>query len=82
MQLFQELFEHLLLHCKNHQSDLQNQSHLTVVEALMRVMHEFLMFRAKEQQALDTAQEVGEQQEHETTMKPNVSMYYLPTPAG
>ena len=39
----------MLIHCKNHQSDLQNQSHLTVVEALMRVMHEFLMFRAKAQ---------------------------------
>ena len=46
--LFQEMFEHLLMHCKDYQADLQNQSHMTVVEALMRVLHEFLLYKAKE----------------------------------
>ena len=53
MQLFQELFENLLLHCKDHQADLQLQSHITVVEALMRVMHEFLILKAKQSDEVD-----------------------------
>ena len=55
MQLFQELFENLLLHCKDHQADLQNQSHITVVEALMRVMHEFLLLKAKQAHGMDNS---------------------------
>ena len=46
----------------------------------MRVMHEFLMFRAKAQaqeaEAAAPAETEAEQQPEE--MKPNVSMYYLP----
>lgn len=47
----------------------------------MRVMHEFLMFRAKAQAqeaeaAAAPAETEAEQQPEE--MKPNVSMYYLP----
>ena len=72
----------MLLHCKDHQSDLQNQSHITVVEALMRVMHEFLMFKAKEQASDQLMQEEKDgdaQLTDEEEQKPNVSMYYLAT---
>ena len=47
VQLFQDLFEHLLMHCKDHQGELQNHNHGFMVEALIRVMHEFLMIKAK-----------------------------------
>lgn len=57
VQLFQELFEHLLIHCKDHQAELQNQSHNSVVEALLRVMHEFLLFKAKQQEQLQEQQQ-------------------------
>ena len=71
----------MLLHCKDHQSDLQNQSHITVVEALMRVMHEFLMFKAKEQASDQLMQEEKDDGDAQLTdedeQKPNVSMYYL-----
>ena len=75
----------MLLHCKDHQSDLQNQSHITVVEALMRVMHEFLMFKAKEQASDQLMQEEKDgdaQLIDEDEQKPNVTMYYLAAPSN
>ena len=70
VELFQDLFDHLLMHCKDNQVSLQNQSHATVVEALLRVMHEFLLFKAnfleQNKEAIQSSQE------------PNtVSMFYL-----
>ena len=50
-ELFQEMFGHLLMHCKEHQGDLQAQSHSIVVDSLLRVMHEFLLFKTQESQS-------------------------------
>ena len=68
-QLFQELFAHLLMHCKDHQQDLQGQSHATVVDALLRVMHEFLLYKAQESQ---------QTQDGKTTQITSVQAYYMP----
>ena len=68
VELFQDLFDHLLMHCKDNQANLQNQCHANVVEALLRVMHEFLLFKANLQYK-ESGDNVGE---------PNsVSMFYL-----
>ncbi len=51
---------------------MQNQSHVTVVEALMRVLHEFLLYKAKEAGSIET------DQTGETPGLPvPVSMFYL-----
>ena len=76
VQLFQELFEHLLIHCKDHQVELQNQSHNSVVEALLRVMHEFLLFKAKQQeQSHEQLAQVAEK-------TASVSMFYVASATG
>ena len=46
VDLFQALIEHILAHLGDYQATLQYQQQTSVVETLLRVMHEFLLFSA------------------------------------
>ena len=68
--------------------ELQNQSHNSVVEALLRVMHEFLLFKAKQQEQLQeqqlqqTQEQPGGAQAIDKEKASSVSMFYVQGAAG
>ena len=61
------------MHCTDHQSELQNQSHNAVVEALLRVMHEFLLFHVKQHHS---------EAEQEGAASKGVGMFYIHSTAA
>ena len=56
VEFFQALIEHILAHLGDYRATLQYQQQTSVVETLLRVMHEFLLFSASNKNTVQNEQ--------------------------